>query len=210
MKIQLIDYNQELCSEWRKEFEGCEDVEVTCGNFFEVPTNCFTSPANSFAFLNGGIDNHIRKYYEKNNVDIQRTVHDVIISNFNSELLVGQSIYIPINSFSKTNAPPDLIVAPTMRVPMKLPHDTTNVYLAMRAILLKLKELENFSRVRSVSISGLGTGIGQLPYDVCARQMKMAYDDFWIGENYFPKTWMEAQDKHQIISTNEINGDLQY
>lgn len=210
MKIQLIDYNEGLCSEWRKEFEGCEDVEVTCGNFFEVYTDCFVSPANSFAFLNGGIDDHIRKYYKKNNVDIQRTVHDVIVNKFDGELLVGQSVYFPINNFISKHRSPDLIVAPTMRVPMKLPHDTVNVYLAMRAILLKLKELQNFSRVRSISISGLGTGIGQLPYSVCARQMKMAYSDFWIGKNYFPKTWMEAQDKHQIISVNEINGDLQY
>lgn len=102
-----------------------------------------------------------------------------------------------------------------MRVPMKLPHDSVNVYLAMRAILLKLKEVNPPSKRDSeleftVTISGLGTGIGQLPYNICARQMRLAYNDFWVGKNYFPETWNEAQDKHQIISINEIKGDLQY
>lgn len=226
MKIQLVDYNEELCSEWKKEFKGCKDVDVVCGNFFKVPADCWVSPANSFAFLDGGIDEHIRKHYEKNNFDIQRKAWDTVVEKFNGEILVGQAAYVPVYvpdriAYKQEEVLPDLIIAPTMRVPMKLPHDTVNVYLAMRAIILKLKELKNSGFKKSepyfetelpfrVSISGLGTGIGQLPYNVCARQMKLAYNDFWVGKNYFPETWSEAQDRHQIISTNEIKGDLQY
>lgn len=213
MKIQLVDNNEPLCKEWLKEFEGCSDVEVICGNFFEVPTDCFVSPANSFGFLDGGIDDKIRKHYEKHHIDIQQGVWDTIYKQFDGELLVGQCFYLPVwHVGSMKKFVPDLIVAPTMRVPMKLPNDSVNVYLAMKAILLKLKSLEalNNSRVKSVSITGLGTGIGQLPYYLCAKQMRMAYDDFWIGQKYFPKTWSEAQDKHQLISKGKIEGDLQY
>lgn len=212
MKIHLVDYNEELCSEWKKEFEGCKDVSVICGNFFKVPTDCWVSPANSFCFLDGGIDEHIRKHYEKNNFDIQRKAWDFAVEKFNGEILVGQAAYIPVYVpdrivYKQEEFLPDLIIAPTMRVPMKLPHDSVNVYLAMRAILLKLKEVNPTSKRNSdneftVTISGLGTGIGQLPYNICARQMRLAYNDFWVGKNYFPETCDEAEYKHQIISVN--------
>jgi O-acetyl-ADP-ribose deacetylase (regulator of RNase III) len=213
MKIQLVDYNEELCVQWRKAFEGCDDVTVHCENYFSVPTDCYVSPANSYGFLDGGIDNKIRKHYEKHHIDIQQGVWDAIVKQFDGELLVGQCFYLPVwHIGSMKKYVPDLIVAPTMRVPMKLPHDSVNVYLAMKAILLKLKSLEmmNSSRVKSVSISGLGTGIGQLPYNLCAKQMRKAYDDFWMGENYFPKSWGEAQDNHQLLYSDEVSGDLQY
>lgn len=209
MKIQLVDYNEPLCKEWQKAFQGCKDVTFYCENYFDVTTDCYISPANSFGFLNGGIDDKIRKFYEKRSIDIQKTVQDSIIREYNSELLVGQAIYFPLYNFEKIV--PDLIVAPTMRVPMKLPHDSVNVYLAMRGIFLKLKSLQSLgSRVKSVSICGLGTGIGQLPYDLCAKQMKQAYDDIWIGKNYFPNTWGDAQDRHQLLYSDTIEGDLQY
>lgn len=209
MKIQLVDYNEGLCEEWNKSFKGCEDVTVHCEDYFLVPTDCYVSPANSYGFLDGGIDNKFRKFYEKNNIDIEMTVQDIIINKFYGELLVGQSFYVPLCTVNSKKIP-DLIVAPTMRVPMKLHKDSVNVYLAMRAILLKLKELSNSGRVKTVSISGLGTGIGQLPYDLCAKQMRKAYDDFWMGVNYFPKSWGEAQDNHQLLYSNEVSGDLQY
>ena len=213
MKIQLVDYNEELCNEWRKAFGGCDDITVYCENYFDVQTDCYISPANSYGFLDGGIDNKLRKFYEKLGIDIEKTVQDIIIDKFDGELLVGQAFYFPLFSFNSKKIP-DLIVAPTMRVPMKLPENSVNVYLAMRAILLKLKSL-NWSgssspKVKSVSICGLGTGIGQLPYDLCAKQMRKAYDDFWVGEKYFPKSWGEAQDNHQLLYCDKISGDLQY
>jgi O-acetyl-ADP-ribose deacetylase (regulator of RNase III) len=209
MKIQLVDYNEGLCKEWNKHFSKCDDVTFHCENYFDVPSDCYVSPANSFCFLDGGIDNKLRKFYEKKGIDIEKTVQDAIIKQYDSELLVGQALYFPLFSLEKNV--PDLIVAPTMRVPMKLPHDTVNPYLAMRAILIKLKSLVRISnRVKSVSISGLCTGIGQVPYDLCAKQMKQAYDDFWIGKNYFPETWSEAQDRHQLLYSDNIDGDLQY
>ena len=81
----------------------------------------------------------------------------------------------------------------------------------MKAILNRLKYLENFSpKLKSISISGLGTGIGQLPYDLCVKQMKQAYNDFWVGEDYFPNSWGKAQDHHQLLYSDEVSGDLQY
>ena len=160
-------------------------------------------------FMDGGLDNSIRKFYEKEHyTDIEKTVQDVIESKFYGELLVGQAIYFPLFNFNKIKKIPDLIVAPTMRVPMILGKESVNVYLASKAIFSKLIELGTHSRVRSISISGLGTGVGQVPYDICAKQMKQAYDDVWLNKYNFPTDWSEAQIKHQLLYSDDYR-DLQ-
>lgn len=208
MKIKLVDYNQELCDEWKKVFNGCEDVEIHCADYFSIPTDCYVSPANSFGFLDGGIDNKIRKFYEGRNIDIEKTVQDYINKKFDSELLIGQSIYFPIWDYNSQKVP-DIIVSPTMRVPMKLPIDSVNIYLSMRAILFQLKSIACNNRVKYISIPGLGTGIGKMPYDICAKQMKQAYDDIWLSKYKFPNTWLEAQERHQLLYGDTVR-DIQY
>jgi O-acetyl-ADP-ribose deacetylase (regulator of RNase III) len=208
MKIRLVDRNIEMCNQWNLQFKDCEDVEVYCDDFFDIQSDCIVSPSNSFGFMDGGLDNNIRKFYEKKGTDIYKTVQDVIYKDYFGELLVGQCFYLPLFSFTKIDKIPDLIVAPTMRVPMILGKESINVYLAMRAILLKLKELSNHSRVKSIKVSGLGTGVGQVPYDICAKQMKQAYDDVWLNKYKFPTDWSEAQIKHQLLYSDDYR-DLQ-
>jgi O-acetyl-ADP-ribose deacetylase (regulator of RNase III) len=195
--------NEGLIDEWNKQFADCEDVTTHLGSYFSIPTECYISPANSYGFLNGGIDKVICKFYEEKGIDIQQTVWDIVASKFNGEVLVGQAFFVKLYDLNKPI--PSLIIAPTMRVPMIL-KDSVNVYLAARAIFLKLKE---YPDLKSVSICGLGTGIGRVPYDICAKQMKKAYDDFWLGKYKFPNTWGDAQDNHQLLYGDEI-GDLQY
>lgn len=205
MKIILVDRNIEMCNQWNLQFKDCKDVEVYCDDFFSIQSDCMVSPNNSFGFMDGGLDDKIRKFYEKNDIDIEKTVQGEI-KEHNGELLVGQAIYFSFNSKKF----PDLIVAPTMRVPMILGKESINIYLAMRAILLELKELSNpnHSRVKSIKVSGLGTGVGQVPYDICAKQMKQAYDDVWLNKYEFPTDWSEAQIKHQLLYSDDYR-DLQ-
>jgi uncharacterized protein YneF (UPF0154 family) len=68
-----------------------------------------------------------------------------------------------------------------------------NDYLATKAIFNVLK---NEPRINKVTISGLGTGVGQLQYNVCARQMKQAYNDVWLNNYTFPISWLESQQRH--------------
>jgi hypothetical protein len=85
-------------------------------------------------------------------------------------------------------------------------NDSVNVYLASRAIFLLLKQ--NHRRISTVTISGLGTGVGKVPYDICAKQMKQAYDEAWLGQITFPLTWYEAQVRHTNLFLDE-HRDLQ-
>ena len=60
--------------------------------------------------------------------------------------------------------------------------------------------LKNEPRIETVTISGMGTGVGKVPYNVCAKQMRQAYDDIWLGKYIFPPTLLNAQMQHSIYS----------
>ena len=138
----------------------------------------------------------------KNYLQVQEQLQKRIKEEHNGELLVGQAVLIDSNFISI----PFLIAAPTMRDPMIL-RDSVNVYLASRAIFLLLKQ--NHRRISIVTISGLGTaGVGKVPYDICAKQMKQAYDEVWLDKFVFPDTWSEAQKNHQLLYSKTYR-DLQ-
>lgn len=199
MKIQLIDRNLEMCKAWENAFSGCNDVIVHHGDFFSLKTDCVVSPANSFGFMDGSLDLVIS---QKLGWQVQERLQKQIEEKYLGEILVGQAELV------ETGVPeiPFCISAPTMRVPLILTN-TVNVYLAAKAIfnLLLLEQ----DRIGSVTISGLGTGVGRVPYDVCAKQMRQAYNEIWLGKYDKPKTWFEAQKRHQLLYSNEYR-DLQF
>jgi len=206
MKIQLVDRNKEMCDQWRIYFKGCSDVVIHEGDFFDLPTDCVVSPANSFGFMDGGLDAAITH-------KLGRGVQNRIQTNLRNgmypmgELLVGQAMLVP----SDIAEIPWCISAPTMRVPMIL-RGTPNVYLAAKAIFVMLKDpivKGGYANIETVTISGLGTGVGQVPYDVCAKQMRQAYDDVWLGNYKQLPTWYQTQKSHQELYTDTFR-DLQF
>lgn len=48
MRLHLRDRNEALVEAWRREFGGLANVEVSCGDIFDVPADAIVSPANSF------------------------------------------------------------------------------------------------------------------------------------------------------------------
>ena len=191
MKIQLIDRNEEMCQEWRTHFKDCEDVIVHHGDFFSLESDCVVSPANSFGFMDGGLDYVIS---EMLGWQVQTRLQIILNEKYNGELLVGQAELVETGN----EKVPYCISAPTMRIP-KLLVGNVNVYLAAKAIFRVL--VENKDKIKSVTISGLGTGVGKVPFSVCAKQMKQAYDDVWLGEEIFPESLRIAMDKnHKLIT----------
>lgn len=200
MIFQLIDKNIEMCNQWSLHFKEYNNVKVHCGDFFSLKTDCVVSPANSFGFMDGGLDLAISK---KLGWSIQNKLQNIILNKYNGELLVGQAEII--NTDNKDI--PYCISAPTMRVPMII-KNTVNVYLASKAIFTLLKKIDQ-DIIKTVTISGLGTGVGQVPYEICARQMKQAYVDYWLEEYKYPINWFDAQRRHQLLYTNTYK-DLQF
>lgn len=198
MKIQLIDRNIEMCKQWDLDFKTCDDVLIHHGDFFSLKTDCVVSPANSFGYMDGGLDLIISK---KLGWQVQSKLQKQIQDKYLGELLVGQAELIETENVDV----PFCIAAPTMRVPLIL-ENTVNVYLASKAIFGLLK---NEKRIETITISGLGTGVGRLPFNVCAKQMKQAYNDVWLNKSTFPNSWHEAQKNHQLLYSNQYR-DLQY
>jgi hypothetical protein len=56
MELWLIDRNGELVEAWQKEFEGIDEVHTECGDILKIAENTIVSPANSYGYMDGGID----------------------------------------------------------------------------------------------------------------------------------------------------------
>ena len=109
---------------------------------------------------------------------VQGRLQALIRERHQGELLVGMAEIV------ETESPdiPYLISAPTMRVPMILDDDTANPYLAVRAVLLLIQsgtfgsgalEGERIDgTIETVAFPGLGTGVGRVSFETCAKQMR--------------------------------------
>jgi O-acetyl-ADP-ribose deacetylase (regulator of RNase III) len=187
MKLILRDRNQGMIDAWKVHFKNLPEVEIGCGDIFDTPADAIVSPANSFGFMNGGID---LAYSKRFGWQLQNRLQKHLYENHDGELPVGEATMIPIEV--PTESYKYLISAPTMRVPTDI-DGTVNAYLAMRAILRLVKHFNQKNlrqaeydsirsgktiipeAINSVICPGLGTAIGRLPYNVAAYQMREAY-----------------------------------
>lgn len=198
MKIVLADISKPMVEAWKEAFADVETllydgstVEFVFhnGSIFDIPCDAIVSPANSFGFMNGGIDYFLS---EELGWHVMERVQQKIVDEFDGELLVGQSLTVPTDHANF----PLLISAPTMRVPLTLAGSnrmSINVYLASKAVFLALRKND---AINSVAMSGLGTGVGNVSPIECARKMRMAFDDFYAGKYKFPKTLSQASHRH--------------
>lgn len=201
MKIVLAATENRLADAWEKAFAGVADVGVHRGSIFDVACDAVVSPANSFGFMDGGID---ALYVDRFGVEVQTRLRRLILDRHHGELLVGGAEVVETGD----PAQPYLIAAPTMRVPMVLGPETVTPYLATRAVLLLAKHGtfaagERLSdRLRTIAFPGMGTGVGRVPAEICARQMRAAVDEFLLDGYRMPKSWAEASERHQRLYTD--------
>ncbi len=62
--------------------------------------------------------------------------------------------------------------------------------------------------VGSIAFPGLGTGVGRVGPNTCARQVRAAIDAVLLGREVFPISWVDAQRRHQGLYTDRVR-DLQ-
>ena len=60
-KITLIDSKSSLCEAWRNAFADYPEVGVLAGDYFQRDADAIVSPANSFGFMDGGLDLAIKE-----------------------------------------------------------------------------------------------------------------------------------------------------
>ena len=188
MKIFLRDRGPKLVEAWAEVFSSYPEFKISCGDIFAegewLNVDAIVSPANSFGYMDGGIDFVYSDYFGWGIGDLLR---EKLWTEHNGELLVGQAVAVDMrltdprhqHQKERVNRIPYLISAPTMRVPANV-SGTVNAFLAFRATLRVAKE----KGFESILCPGLATAIGQMPPRVCAVQMLEAYKQFLKPQFY--------------------------
>jgi O-acetyl-ADP-ribose deacetylase (regulator of RNase III) len=202
--VILSAVEESLASAWLRFCGDLDFVEVHNGSILEASCDAVVSPANSFGLMDGGIDGVYRSHFGQ---EIQDRVQHAIAERHHGELLVGAADIVETSD----SRIPYLIIAPTMRIPTTL-SDSVNAYLAARAVFLLLKHsrfgsglqagLPLSEKIQRVAFPGLGTGVGQLGPNTCAKQMRAAIDDVLLDQFSSPRTWAEAGERHQLLYTD--------
>ena len=91
MQLWLVDSNRELVDAWHKEFEGFKNVFIEYGDILEIAENTIVSPANSFGFMDGGIDQQYTDYF---GLKPQEEVQALIRQRSDGYLPVGAAVLV--------------------------------------------------------------------------------------------------------------------
>jgi O-acetyl-ADP-ribose deacetylase (regulator of RNase III) len=203
MKLILTAVDESLADAWTKFCGDLDFVTVHHGSILDVDCDAVVSPANSYGFMDGGIDGLYMWHFGD---DIQMRVRRQIFDYHYGEIVVGQADVVE----TRNEQIPYLIFAPTMRVPMNL-QETVNPYLAARAIFLLIMNGSFKSgefagqkisdRIKTIAFPGLGTGVGKVSYNICAHQVRSAINDILLKQYRMPQSWAEASEKHQLLYT---------
>ena len=196
MNVILCYRDEPLGAAWRSLFAGVAGVSVVAGDICRLPCDAIVSPANSFGFMDGGLDHLLS---ERFGWELQQRVQAAIQARPMRELLVGEAIVVPTEDVQT----PWLICAPTMRVPMRI-RTSIHAYLAMKAILIAARSHPSEFPIEAVAVPGLGTGIGQLAPELAAAQMLQAYREIMLGEGKYPGSFAEAQRMHLALNRSAM------
>jgi O-acetyl-ADP-ribose deacetylase (regulator of RNase III) len=178
MRLVLAATDAALGDAWTEECGSLPEVAVHRGSILELDVDAVVSPANSFGFMEGGIDGVYRRHF---GTQLQERLQAILRARHDGELPVGLAEIVATDHPRLRY----LIAAPTMRVPMSVA-GTLNPYLAARAVFRLVKhgafgpgsggEGSVTSRVSSLAMPGLGTGVGGVSPRACARQVRIAYE----------------------------------
>lgn len=196
MTITLCYREESLGDAWRYAFDGLEAVKIVDSDICHLPCDAIVSPANSFGFMDGGLDHLLSDRF---GWDLEKRVQKAIQSRPMRELLIGEAIIVPTEDVKV----PWLICAPTMRVPMRI-KTSVNAYLAMKAILIAARSHDHEIGIEHVAIPGLGTGVGHLSPEVAATQMAKAYREVILGQHRYPGNFNEAQRMHLDLNRTSM------
>jgi O-acetyl-ADP-ribose deacetylase (regulator of RNase III) len=190
MRIYLRDLYSQLVDAWKTSFRDIPDVEASQGQIFDLKADAIISPANSFGFMDGGIDLVYSRYFGWH---VQERLQKLLRDEYDGQLPVGMAIIV------ETDHPemPYVISAPTMHAPSDV-SETQNAYLAFRAALraVQKKNEQQPGAIQSILCPGLATATGQMPFKACARQMYTAYMQVMGGQPWQPQNINEVIMEH--------------
>jgi O-acetyl-ADP-ribose deacetylase (regulator of RNase III) len=170
-QLQLSALDPAMAEAWTRHFGSQPNVHIHESDILEKKADAILSPANSFGFMDGGIDLAYSHFF---GWELQEQLQQLLNRDHDGELPVGSAVVVP----TQHDVIPFLVSAPTMRVPGDIA-ETVNVYLAFRAALLVVKASR---QIRSLLSPALGTGVGAMPIERASRQMYAAYAEVVLGD----------------------------
>jgi len=158
----------------------------------KVKNAAFISPANSYMSYGGGIDliynrdmfpNIEKKLMNKisnllTKCTLERSFDELSKGTTRPMLPIGEAIITPLTEYEKYNTC-YLISAPTMVYPMSI-KGTDNPYKAFMACLKIVKDRDD---IKTIVCPGLGTGVGGIDAEECAKQIFDALNDYTTNGN---------------------------
>jgi O-acetyl-ADP-ribose deacetylase (regulator of RNase III) len=182
-RIVLCAVADDMAAAWRVIAADRPGVEVFQGSILETGADAVVSPANSFGLMRGGID----AVYSTEWPTIEQRVRSAVLAFHGGELPVGEAVVVSTGAVR----PEWLFSAPTMREPATtLPSDTVHPYLAARAVFRmwhdgRVEDGRPVSGVvHSIAMPGLGTGVGGVSPETCARQVAAAWDELFADAGH--------------------------
>lgn len=163
MELHLVDQNPAVVTAWQTSFAHIEGVFIHPGDILSIAEDTIVSPANSYGYMDGGIDNLYIKFF---GLKTQTTLHKIIEKRLEGYLPVGCAEIIKTDH----HRIPYMIAAPTMVTPEAIP--SKNCFYAMIAILNLASQ---YPHIGKIFCPGLGTGIGCVEPTLAAQEMAMAY-----------------------------------
>lgn len=180
-KYIFFDIDGNLLSDYSRALNNIEDVEVC-----QEPTNLrdleeleeidvFVSPANSYGWMNGGIDAAYSQIFPNVQKHVQEKIAKLgYIDDYSkrSILPVGSATIISMENSNRRFETIQIVCAPTMQMPANISRTPENIFYAMYAIL---KVTEYLPKDFKVAVPGMGTGVGRVSSEESAKQIREAF-----------------------------------
>jgi O-acetyl-ADP-ribose deacetylase (regulator of RNase III) len=125
MKLHFVDINPEVVCALEDAFRNHPEVEILCGDILQHAVHCVVSPANSFGYMDGGIDAAYLRFFGS---QLQSRVQDAIQRRPEGLLPVGAALAVTTGH----DRIPFMIVAPTMTFPHPMPGGRSMPYCDWR------------------------------------------------------------------------------
>ncbi|HEY2206607.1 MAG TPA: macro domain-containing protein [Pseudonocardia sp.] len=176
LELVLVAVDEPMAAAWDGLAASRPWARVHRGSVTDLTVDAVVSPANSFGFMRGGIDGVYARWLP----GIEDRVRAAIADASGGELPVGEALVVQTGA----ERPGWLFCAPTMRRPgERLDPSGDAAARAARAVLGRWRDgtlpdgRPVRDAVRSVALPGLGTGVGGLAPEVCARRVAEALDE---------------------------------
>ncbi|MCP4153466.1 MAG: AraC family transcriptional regulator [bacterium] len=164
MEVWLVDINPELVSAWKKYFKDFKNVHIECEDILKIAENTIVSPANSYGYMDGGIDLMYTHFF---GLRPQQEIQRLIGFRREGYLPVGAAVLVKTGD----DRIPYMISAPTMISPG--PVADCNAFFATAAALQVAHKNQNL--VKKLFCPGMATGVGRVSPENAAKEMALAY-----------------------------------